>query len=311
MKYHLQPPEALPVTGFQIRRQFHAAKENFTCTGRQQSGDDSGQACFTAAGFTHNGNRPLTIDLQVDVVDDRFRCCITGRYVLYFQDDFPLILWYVFFFPEGSDSQQLLGVFLFRGLQNIPGITDFYKISVSQDHNAIGQLGNNGQIVADVYRRGILLPNDVFYGRQDFDLCGDIQCGRRFIKYDDIRLLGHRHCHHGSLELATGNLVRVPIPDPLRIRKVEAAVEIDRLFLRFGKRHQAVLNRAFRKLVDEPVRRIKCGRSALGHIGNAPAPQFSFAFLGGIQHLNVVKNDGTGRNATTRSGITQDGKTDG
>ena len=162
-----------------------------------------------------------------------------------------MILWYVFFFPEGSDSQQLLGVFLCRGLQNIPSITDFYKISVAQDHNAIGQLGNNGQIVADVYRRGILLPNDVFYGRQDFDLCGDIQRSRRFIKYDDIRLPCHRHCHHGTLELATGNLVRVPIPDPLRIRKVEAAVEIDRLFLRFGKRHQAVLNRAFRKLVDE------------------------------------------------------------
>ncbi len=72
-------------------------------------------------------------------------------------------------------------------------------MTMTQDLDGICHLGHDRQIMGDIDRRGIKLFHDIPDGRQNLNLCCDIQGRCRFIKHDQIGATGHRHGRHGAL----------------------------------------------------------------------------------------------------------------
>ena len=63
--------------------------------------------------------------------------------------------------------------------------------------------------------------------------------------------------------------MRVAEADFVRIGQPQAMIKLHRVFLGFHTLLDAILDRRFGMLIDNPVRRIERGGSRLRHIGNA------------------------------------------
>ena len=55
--------------------------------------------------------------------------------------------------PRDALAHQAARIVLFRLLQDLPGIAELDHLAVSEHHDAVGDLGDDGEVVGDVERR--------------------------------------------------------------------------------------------------------------------------------------------------------------
>jgi hypothetical protein len=93
-------------------------------------------------------------------------------------------------------------VFLGGGLQHSARGRLLNQIAIAQNHNAVGHLRDNGEIMGDVDRSRVELLDDITHGGQHFHLGGHVKGRGGFIKNYQIGTAGHGHGRHGALQLA-------------------------------------------------------------------------------------------------------------
>ena len=89
----------------------------------------------------------------------------------------------------------------------------------SQNHDAVGDLGNDGEIVRDVDAGDAALLHHGLEGAQHLDLGRDVERGRRLVEDDELRIADQRHGGGKALQLAAGHLMRIAAADRLGVRQ--------------------------------------------------------------------------------------------
>ncbi len=106
-------------------------------------------------------------------------------------------------------AHQAARIFLPRLLQDLPRIAEFDHLAPSQHHDSVGDLGDDGEVVGDIERRGAMLPDELAEGGEAFDLSRHVERGGRLVEDENVGLGDHRHRRHHALELSAGNLMRI------------------------------------------------------------------------------------------------------
>ena len=79
--------------------------------------------------------------------------------------------------------------------------------------DAIGNLGNDGKVMADIDRGRAALLQSRLDRLEHFHLRGHVERGGRFVEQDQFRLGNQRHRRHHPLQLAAGDLVGIARSD--------------------------------------------------------------------------------------------------
>ena len=125
--------------------------------------------------------------------------------------------------------------------------------------------------MCDVDRRCTFFADHLLEGLQNLYLGRDIKCRRGLVQDQEVWLAAQRHRGHQSLQLAARDLVRIAIPDPVGVRQLKSAEELQRPSAGFVARGLTIKNRRFDHLLHDLQGRVEVSRSALGQIGNLSA----------------------------------------
>ena len=81
-------------------------------------------------------------------------------------------------------------------------------------HDAVGDLGDDAEIMGDEQDRGLLALLQLADQLQDLRLRGDVERGGRLVGDQEPRIERQRHRDHGALALAARQLVRIGFRRP-------------------------------------------------------------------------------------------------
>ncbi len=285
-----------------------AVEIDLALAGRQEAGDGARQRRLAGPRFTHHGHSTAARQLHRHIVQHLDHAAVAGIHVVDAQRD---VVADRFLLGELAHRPERLGVVLLGLLQHLAGRRLLHFLAVAQHHDAVGHLRHHGQVMGDVDRGRVELLDDVAHGGQHLDLGGHIERGGRFVEDDEVGPAGHGHGRHGALQLAARHLMRIAVADGVRLRQLQALVEIARIGLRLFAGHDAVAHRRLDGLVDQLVGRIEGGGGTLRHIGDARAPQVALLVLAGLAQVDAVEHDGAAGDAAAGPGEAHGGQADG
>ena len=199
----------------------------------------------------------------------------------------------------------------FGSLQDLPRIAEFDHLAAPQHHDAVGDLGDDGEVVGDVERRRAVLADELAESGEAFDLGRHVERGGRLVEDEDVGLGDHRHRRHHALELAAGNLMRIARPDRLRARQIELLEQADRFRARLRRRQYAMPHRSLADLLHQRMRGIERGRRALGDIGDLRAAQLAALVRADGADVRVAEDDVAADDMAVAAGVAHRGEADG
>jgi hypothetical protein len=106
-----------------------------------------------------------------------------------------------------------------RGFDDPPGVHDV---------DAVGDLGDDAEVVGDHDHRHPQLVAQALKQREDLRLDGHIQRGRRLVGDQQLWLVGERHRDHRALAHAARELVRVLVDAPPGVGDADQLEQLDR-----------------------------------------------------------------------------------
>ena len=104
------------------------------------------------------------------------------------------------------------GAAVWRRAEKIRSRTTLDDPPAVHDRHAVGELGHDGEVVADIERRDAM-ERQRSRTVSSTRACRDVQAGRRFIADDHLRAVGECHRDRDALLLAAGELVRVAVQE--------------------------------------------------------------------------------------------------
>ena len=154
--------------------------------------------------------------------------------------------------------------------------------------DAVGQVGDHGEVVRDVQRRDAVRAGEVADRLEHVRLRGHVQRRGGLVQHDDARPVGHGHGDDHALLLAAGELVRVaaqegPVAGQQHLghHLLEA-----RLALRLGVA-EVVRLEDLHELVADAQRRVQRRRGVLRHVRDQAAPDAAQVAARGRQHVGA------------------------
>src|SRR4029077_12885384 len=111
-------------------------------------------------------------------------------------------------------------------------------------------------------------------------------------------------------ELAARQLMRIAEADMLGIRQPQTSEQVHGGALRLRLVHDAMLQRRFRILVDDTVRRIERSGCRLGHVGDAGTADLTPFGLADISQIDAVEADRAGGDGTAGPRLAHGGEPD-
>jgi hypothetical protein len=182
---------------------------------------------------------------------------------------------------------------------------------VSEDHDAVGDLGDDRKIVADVEGGGAVIADHLADGGQHLDLRGDVQGGGRLVEDDEIGATGQRHRHHCPLQLPAGRLVRIFGAEPLGLRERQLTVEPGSPAAGFVRPGELVAKHHLADLGVDRLAGVEGGGGTLRHIGDL-APARGIELMGRqAEEVDPVEDHAAAREPAMRADIAQGRKADG
>ena len=178
-----------------------------------------------------------------------------------------------------------------RTLQHVIGRALFDHLAVLKHDHAIGDVGDNAEIMGDEHHRHVAAALQVADQLQDLRLRGDVERGGRFVRDQHRRLERERHRDHRALALAAGQLVRIGAHRSFGIGQADLAQEIERLLLTFPRRQQIVRLEHLGDLVADPHQRVERRHRLLEHHGDAAAAQSEPLVFIQSQQVPLIKKN--------------------
>ena len=103
------------------------------------------------------------------------------------------------------------------------------------DRNAVGDLGDDAEIVGDEQDSSSLATLQIADQLQDLRLRRDIEGRRRLVRDQNPRLERKRHGDHGPLALAAGKFMRIGPARAFRVGDVDVSQKIQDATLDLGR----------------------------------------------------------------------------
>ena len=172
-------------------------------------------------------------------------------------------------------------------IEDILCCTLFHNTARIHDHDVIRHLRDHAQVMGDQHDRRIDAVLQVPEQIQDLRLDRHIQCSRRLIGYDDLRIAGQRHGDHDPLPHTTGQFMGIHAVYTLTVGDSDHLQGLDRalldLFLRLAL---AIMKRNdFIHLIADPEDRIQGCHGFLEDHGNHIAPDGLHLLLRDLRYL--------------------------
>src|SRR3954447_9174346 len=153
------------------------------------------------------------------------------------------------------------------GLDDAPGV---------HHRDAVGELGDHGEVVADVERRDLMAAAQVAHGLEHARLRRHVEAGRRLVAHDHPRAVGEGHRDRDALLLAARELVRVALEERVVAGQrdlLERLAQPRRLLLA-GHRSRVRLE-DLRELRPDPQRRVQRRARVLRDVRDGAAWQLA------------------------------------
>ena len=190
-------------------------------------------------------------------------------------------------------------------------LAEFDHFAASQHHDAVGDLGDDGEVVGDVERRCAMLADELTESGEAFDLSRHVKRGGRLIEDENVGLGDHRHRRHHALELSAGNLMRIARPDRLRARQIELLEQADRFRARLARRQYAMPHRSLADLLHQRMSGVERRRRALGDIGDLRAAQLAACVRADGADVRIAEDDVAADDMAVAPGVAHRGEADG
>ncbi len=110
----------------------------------------------------------------------------------------------------GGGFQQRARIGMLQIAEERLGRTAFDHLALTHDHQIVGKVGHDRQVVADQHQPHAVLGNETLQKFQDLCLGRDIQCSGRFVGNQKLGLESNGHGDDHSLALTAGEFVRIP-----------------------------------------------------------------------------------------------------
>jgi hypothetical protein len=165
------------------------------------------------------------------------------------------------------------GISLARRQKNLLRGPRLHHAAMAQNHDTIGDLCHDGEIMRDVEGGGIPLPDQLAQLGQNLDLRRDIQRGCRLIEHEKVRLAGHRHGCHGALQLTARSFMRVAVTEGLGFRQIKRREKLYGLGLCLTPAHQAMADWTFADLRHQRHGRVEGRGGTLCNVSDTHAAQ--------------------------------------
>ena len=171
--------------------------------------------------------------------------------------------------------------------ENLLDITVFNDLSAVHDADAVGNVGNNAQVMSDVQRGEPKFLLQITDQLQDLSLNGNVQRSRRLVTDQDFRMAGQSDRNDDTLAHATGVLERELIKAVGRVLDTDALHDFNGLFFCFRLRDALMLLNDLGDLRTDCADRIqRCHRilEDRGYLGTAD----TFPVLIGLQLCQIL-----------------------
>ncbi len=115
-----------------------------------------------------------------------------------------------------------------RGIEQCRRLRHLDDATGIEHRDAVRHLRDNTKVVGDQQDRGLQPRAEVRQQADDLGLDGNIECRRRLVGDDELRIAGDRHGNHHALAHAAGELVRIFAQPALRCRDADQAQQLAR-----------------------------------------------------------------------------------
>jgi hypothetical protein len=155
-------------------------------------------------------------------------------------------------------------------------------------HHAVGDLGDDAEIMGDEQHAGLLAALHFPHQFQDLRLRGDVERRGRLIGNQKRGIEHQRGRDHDALALPAGELMRIGVDHLLGIGQMHRAHDLQHALAALSRVEVGVNFQHFADLVADPLDRIERGHRLLehhGHAGAAGRPQIGVRFGGELLAL--------------------------
>ena len=114
-------------------------------------------------------------------------------------------------------------------MQHVGSRALFDDDAVLHHHHAVGDLGDDAEIMGDEHDRGLAALLQVADQFQDLRLRGDVERGGRLVGDQELWIERQRHRDHGALALAARQLVRIGLCRDLGIGNADVGEQGEHL----------------------------------------------------------------------------------
>ena len=191
-------------------------------------------------------------------------------------------------------GQQHFGVIFTRVAQHLLARALLHDRAQPHHHDAVGDLGDDAEIMGDEQHPGLLAALQFPHEFQDLGLRCDVERGGRFIGDQQCGIEHQRRGDHDALALAAGELMRIGVDHLLGIRQMHRAHDLQHALAALSLVEVGVNLQHFADLVADPLDRIERGHRLLEHHGHTRAAdraQLGVRFRG---QLLALQPDRTG-----------------
>jgi len=184
--------------------------------------------------------------------------------------------------------------------EQVRGRRHLHQLAGIQHAHAIGDLGDDGQVMAYIKDGGADAPLEVGDQLEDASLRRHVEAGRRLVENQQARSGGQRHGDHGALLHATAELVRIAACDGHGIGDVDQLEQLVRPAHGGAGRRPFVDLEDLRDLRADSHRRIQRRARILVDHRDASAADATQLILGLGQQVATVEADLAARDPRRR-----------
>jgi len=207
----------------------------------------------------------------------------------------------------GNRAQQAAGVRMARHAEHVHGRALFDNAPGVHDAHAIGESGNDRQIVGDPDQRGTGLGGELLHLVQDLSLDRRVECGRGFVGDDQVRPVQERDGNGHSLPHAARELMRIGLQPLVGRRDTDSTERIARTVACGMARRRVVREDRLDHLRIDAEHWIQRGHRILENHRDPVAANPTHLFRGERSEVDAAEEDPSGDDAARRIDQPQNG----
>ncbi len=199
-------------------------------------------------------------------------------------------------------GEEALGVGVERAAEQLPDRRLLGLAAGIHDDDALRHLGDDPQIVGDQHDRRVDLLLQLAHQIEDLRLDRHVECGRRLVGDQELRVAGERHRDHHPLPHAARELVRVFADAPPGLGNMHQAQHVDRAVECRPAVEPLVQGQGLGDLMADRQHRVQRGHRLLEDHRDLVAANLAHLGLAEAEKVATGKADHAGNDAPGRRG---------